>query len=168
VLGLSRTAFGDRSPIYNYFRDYGPVTGRYIQSDPIGLKGGLNTYLYVSANPPSRSDPLGLQERAAPGYTFPSYGSPWPVGSEIHDRLSLALQDALQSAWDTIVDLCTEDDEEREARCDKLLAIDTATCNAITRRRGSAAGFSCHASASDRYAACLRGQPLPPLNTWNN
>ena len=36
---------------YNYFRDYNPAVGRYIQSDPIGLLGGMNPYLYVGANP---------------------------------------------------------------------------------------------------------------------
>ena len=32
---------------YNYFRDYDPELGRYIESDPIGLLGGLNTFGYV-------------------------------------------------------------------------------------------------------------------------
>jgi RHS repeat-associated protein len=45
---------------YNYFRDHDPQTGRYVQSDPIGLRGGPNTYLYVLADPLGLRDPLGL------------------------------------------------------------------------------------------------------------
>jgi RHS repeat-associated protein len=44
----------------NYFRDYDPKTGRYIQADPIGLKGGVNTYAYVENSPATKIDPLGL------------------------------------------------------------------------------------------------------------
>lgn len=45
---------------YNYFRDYEPGTGRYVESDPIGFGGGMSTYGYVGGNPEKFADPLGL------------------------------------------------------------------------------------------------------------
>ena len=44
---------------YNYYRDYEPSIGRYGESDPIGLNGGLNTYAYAGGNPASYADPFG-------------------------------------------------------------------------------------------------------------
>jgi RHS repeat-associated protein len=46
----------------NLFRDYNPALGRYAQSDPIGLAGGVNTYGYVGQNPVWAIDPSGLTE----------------------------------------------------------------------------------------------------------
>jgi len=45
---------------YNYFRDYDPAIGRYVQSDPIGLEAGFNTYGYVNGRPLQQIDRMGL------------------------------------------------------------------------------------------------------------
>jgi len=46
---------------YNYFRDYDPAIGRYVESDPIGLNGGLNRYAYALNDPLVLFDIAGLR-----------------------------------------------------------------------------------------------------------
>jgi RHS repeat-associated protein len=50
---------------YNLFRAYESATGRYLQSDPIGLAGGISTYIYVGGNPLNNIDSLGLRSPTA-------------------------------------------------------------------------------------------------------
>ena len=50
---------------YNMARDYSSEIGRYVESDPIGLAAGLNTYLYVAGDPIRLKDPLGLSTLCA-------------------------------------------------------------------------------------------------------
>ena len=45
---------------YNYQRDFEPATGRYTQSDPLGLDADISLYAYVGNDPLSYIDPLGL------------------------------------------------------------------------------------------------------------
>jgi len=52
----------------NYFRDFDPATGRYAESDPVGLLlGGINTYAYAYGNPLRYSDPRGTDVRVENG-----------------------------------------------------------------------------------------------------
>jgi RHS repeat-associated protein len=47
---------------YNYYRDYNPVVGRYVESDPVGIEQGENhLFVYVGNNPVNFVDPMGLQ-----------------------------------------------------------------------------------------------------------
>jgi RHS repeat-associated protein len=59
---------------YNYFRTYDPSTGRYLESDPIGLNGGLNTYGYGLQNPNSYFDSTGLDVEVLVGGPYGDTG----------------------------------------------------------------------------------------------
>ncbi|MBB5360410.1 RHS repeat-associated protein [Rhodanobacter sp. ANJX3] len=51
----------ERQTWNNGYRDYVSNEGRYLESDPSGLAGGINTYVYVGSNPVSYKDALGLE-----------------------------------------------------------------------------------------------------------
>ena len=80
---------------YNYFRNYEPATGRYVQSDSIGLMGGMSTFGYASNNPLIYNDSKGLDDTqcmfspaacgmqsALPGGQLPSSTDYTGVGAE--------------------------------------------------------------------------------------
>ena len=45
---------------YNYHRNYDPMTGRYLQEDPLFIKSQVNLYLYSQNNALNKTDPNGL------------------------------------------------------------------------------------------------------------
>lgn len=59
---------GETALWYNGFRDYDATIGRYVQSDPIGLRGELNSYAYADSNPTGNVDSLGLAPNPLLGY----------------------------------------------------------------------------------------------------
>ena len=103
----------ETSLFQNWNRDYDPLLGRYVQSDPIGLLGGINTYAYVNGNALNRADQHGLLDvfiggaldRSVTGNvkTYAGkFGEAFPDRKSVyfghlqHDEIMAAILDALE------------------------------------------------------------------------
>lgn len=62
-----RTAAYIAGPLHVGHRYYDPGSGRFLQRDPIGIEGGINSYAYAEGNPADSADPSGLSVGLLPG-----------------------------------------------------------------------------------------------------
>jgi uncharacterized protein RhaS with RHS repeats len=62
---------------YNGMRTFDPSTGRYLQPDPSGFKGGIGLYVYGFNSPLMYVDPTGLSPPGVPPPMGPFLPPPW-------------------------------------------------------------------------------------------
>jgi hypothetical protein len=123
---------------------YDPAVSRYVESDPIGLRGGINSYGYADWNPLTYADPTGEAAGAIPLQGSISIRFPRPVplpawlgpaeavvgagiagyaiGTAIYPYIAVPLGDAIE--W-----VCSDNENDKlRKRCQALKDSILKTC----------------------------------------
>lgn len=154
--------------LYNYYRDYDTSTGRYLQSDPIGILknydgpqrkiatltgipiyGDLSvapnhTYGYAEQNPLIKIDPTGEVGIAVPIGIGVTFCSKFP-------QLCINGARAVGAAIGSAIAMCFEDDEEDD-NCEALYKSTLRTCDSLTGRKK----FKCYEAARINRDQCYQ------------
>lgn len=134
----------------------GVLMDSYISSASLGFPDGPSLYTYAASAPTMKVDPTGRNVVAIPIAFCLRYPS----------LCAAIVTSGVNACVQTYKYLAGKDKRDN---CDyQYYEVDIPTCRAIANNRGKAAGARCYASAMERYAACIAGRPMPPLDTWNN
>ena len=178
---------------HNWHRTYDPTLGRYLQSDPIGLAGGLNRFAYVGGNPMSYIDPTGLVTAviyghptssnpfghvaiATTGHGVTSFGTNTPSGSSLIDYLRQ--QTKYRETTVYLINSSAKEEAKIREYLDQFSTVSlppvpsfdsSDTCASRTNGALAAAGY---VDARNPYATLLSAtgiqhSPLPETSSFN-